>query len=236
MRGKWAVSITSVYIKGLFHEIMILNYFLNNWFELLPYTDWSVILGNYGVNLYNARWSQKGATLHLLKRIHAYYITRILSLSRSDHSGYALSHWETTLHYNVVSNWLSSFLECSLNMVGEHQFNLGCLGRYGSTPHDDVIKWKHFPRSFDGFLLICAWTKYWVNDRDAGDLRRRRAHFDVTVMRHHDMPVHWNGEVVSATTLWSLVGLEVVIADMWAFSWYKSISIYLHTRIICWTL
>ena len=32
------------------------------------------------------------------------------------------------------------------------------------------------------FSLICAWTNDWVNSRDAGNLRRHRAHDDVTVM------------------------------------------------------
>ena len=70
--------------------------------------------------------------------------------------------------------------------------------------HDDVIKWKPFPRykpfvrgihrspmnsphkgQWRGtlmFSLICAWIKDWVNNREAGDLRRYRAHYDVTVM------------------------------------------------------
>ena len=60
--------------------------------------------------------------------------------------------------------------------------------------HDHVIKWKHFPRypvnsphkgQWRGalmFSLICAWINYWVNNGDAGDLRRHRAHYDVTVM------------------------------------------------------
>ena len=30
--------------------------------------------------------------------------------------------------------------------------------------------------------LICAWTNVWVNNRDGGNLRRYRAHYDVTVM------------------------------------------------------
>ena len=30
--------------------------------------------------------------------------------------------------------------------------------------------------------LICAWMNGWVNNREAGDLRRHRAHYDVTVM------------------------------------------------------
>ena len=70
--------------------------------------------------------------------------------------------------------------------------------------HDDVIKWKHFPRSWPFmrgihlspvnsphkgqwrgavlFYLICVWINDWVNNHDAGDLRRHRAHHDVTVM------------------------------------------------------
>ena len=30
------------------------------------------------------------------------------------------------------------------------------------------------------FTLICAWTNGWANTRDTGDLRRHRAHYDVT--------------------------------------------------------
>ena len=67
--------------------------------------------------------------------------------------------------------------------------------------HDDVIKWKHFPRYWPFvrgpvnsaqkcqcrgalmFSLICVWINGWVNNPEAGDLRRYRAHYDVTVMR-----------------------------------------------------
>ena len=68
--------------------------------------------------------------------------------------------------------------------------------------HDDVMKWKHFPRNcpfvrgihrshsphkgqWRGalmFSLICVWIKDWVNNREAGDLRRCRGHYDVIVM------------------------------------------------------
>ena len=72
------------------------------------------------------------------------------------------------------------------------------------SPHDDVIKWKHFPRywpfvrgihrspvnsphkgQWRGALmlpLICAGINGWVNNREAGDLRRHRTHYDVIVM------------------------------------------------------
>ena len=32
------------------------------------------------------------------------------------------------------------------------------------------------------FSLICAWINVWVNNGEAGDLRRHRAHYDVIVM------------------------------------------------------
>ena len=70
--------------------------------------------------------------------------------------------------------------------------------------HDDVIKWKHFPRYWPFvrgihrspvnsphkgqwcgalmFSLICVWINGGVNNREAGDLGRYRAHYDVTVM------------------------------------------------------
>ena len=32
------------------------------------------------------------------------------------------------------------------------------------------------------FSLICAWLNGWVNNREAGDLRRNRIHYGVTVM------------------------------------------------------
>ena len=32
------------------------------------------------------------------------------------------------------------------------------------------------------FSLICVWINDWVNNGEAGDLRRYRIHYDVTVM------------------------------------------------------
>ena len=36
------------------------------------------------------------------------------------------------------------------------------------------------------FSLICVWINGWVNNREAGDLRRYRAHYDVIVMNNND--------------------------------------------------
>ena len=43
------------------------------------------------------------------------------------------------------------------------------------------------------FSLIYAWTKGWVNNQDAGDLRRHRAHYDVTVMWCR-IGLQWSGQ------------------------------------------
>ena len=70
--------------------------------------------------------------------------------------------------------------------------------------HDDIIKWKYFPRYWPFvrgihrspvnsphrgqwrgslmFPLIFAWINVWVNNHEIGDLRRHGVHYDVTVM------------------------------------------------------
>ena len=70
--------------------------------------------------------------------------------------------------------------------------------------HNDVIKWKHFPRYWPFvwgihrspvnsphkgqwrgtfmFSLTCVWINGWINTSESGDLRRYRAHYDVNVM------------------------------------------------------
>ena len=75
--------------------------------------------------------------------------------------------------------------------------------------HDDVIKCKHSPRNWPFvrrihrspvtsphkgqwrgalvFPLICVWINDWVNNSEAGDLRRYQAHYDVTVMKRNAM-------------------------------------------------
>ena len=86
--------------------------------------------------------------------------------------------------------------------------------------HDDAIKWKHFPRNWpfvrrihrsrwiphtkasDAELwcfLLSAWINDWVNNRQAGDLRRHCGHYDVNVMR---IRVHVVVSTIIVTSLW----------------------------------
>ena len=41
------------------------------------------------------------------------------------------------------------------------------------------------------FFFICTWIHCWVNDGEAGDLRRHSAHYDVIVMDMVMLPVLW---------------------------------------------
>ena len=91
---------------------------------------------------------------------------------------------------------------------GETSYRLVIRGTglywYREFHHDDVIKWKHFPRNWPFvreihrspvnfphkgqlrgalmFSMIYAWINDWVNNREAGDLRRQHGHYDVIVM------------------------------------------------------
>ena len=93
----------------------------------------------------------------------------------------------------------------SWNWISERLIHYGAIAKK-LHKHDDVIKWKHFPRYWPFvrgihrssvnsphkgqwrealmFSLMCAWTKRWVNNREAGDLRRHQAHYDTSVMKY----------------------------------------------------
>ena len=58
------------------------------------------------------------------------------------------------------------------------------------------------------FSLICVWINGWVNNREAGDLRRYRGHYDVILMNQHVSIGSGDGLVLSrrqATTLCNVV-------------------------------
>ena len=118
------------------------------------------------------------------------------------------------------SFWLFSSLSIAINTVACKQrdlnvmFILHCPTWTRTCPlcscHVDTV--NHFPRYWPFvrgihrspvnspskgqwrgdfmFSLICVWTYGWVNNRDAGDLRRHRAHYDVAVIPH-DICTRW---------------------------------------------
>ena len=110
-----------------------------------------------------------------------------------------------------------------------------------SKLHDDVMKWKHFPRYWPFvrgihrspvnfphkgqwrgalmFSLICVGLSGWVYNREAGYLRRHRAHYDVIVMttsRHKLIKMssinHLHMSVIKFTSILS-IGLFVRVKN-----------------------
>ena len=101
--------------------------------------------------------------------------------------------------------------------------------------HDDVIKWKHIPRywpfvrgirrspvnsphkgQWHGalmFHLSCVWINGWVNNREAGDLRRHHGHYDVNVM--NELVTYWIKERVMS---W------ITYLNTWIITQIKAIS------------
>ena len=126
------------------------------------------------------------------------------------------------------------FFVCSfLNKLFPNQSSI--LNRAPLLPklsHDDVIKYKHFPlywpfvrgihrspvnsphkgqwRGALIFSLIGGWMNDWVNNREAGDLRRYRAHYDVSVMVGPDQNgCHLTDDIAwmkIISTIWYSVG------------------------------
>ena len=122
---------------------------------------------------------------------------------------YNVVHWMQSkplwcwinLEKKIVLEFLS-FLSSQIKMVQGFEIHLH---------HDHVIKWKRFLRFWSFvrgihrspvnsphtgqwrgalmFSLICGWINGWVNNREAGDLRRHRAHYDVTVFKL------WTGKI-----------------------------------------
>ena len=111
--------------------------------------------------------------------------------------------WWLDLSSSLFSKWcwvlyINDAIVSSLNTMRPEQN----YRRFAD--HDDVIKWKHFPRNWSVvrgihrspvnsphkgqwrgalmFSLICVWINDWVNNREVGDLRRYAAHYDVIVM------------------------------------------------------
>ena len=154
---------------------------------------------------------------------------------------------QTNLYFSAqLRFWLLCNLLASLRsawkpgMWGLFLYCSQYCGRWWpGASHDDVI--KHFPRywPFVGgihrspmnsphmgqwrgalmFSLICVWINCWVNNREAGDLRRYRAHYDVTVIyficRHRDDQVRLMPDEGRFKNIYGLLNLRVLNSNIW---------------------
>ena len=128
--------------------------------------------------------------------------------------------WSVTVEfvscYQLISAWyfisLSYPLSCTWWRHHLETFSAPlaiCAGIHRSpvnSPHKG--QW----RGDLAFSLICVWINDWVNNREAGDLRRYRTHYDVIVCV---------GELQWLTThIWITREIRVIIHD--AYMWHSA--------------
>ena len=166
-------------------------WFLERWFW--PFS-WSSYYDRRHNSIKTLTWSRHALNLNTSFHVYLRYTTMILRQNTNQcHFDIFIGNIEL-----IYLGWKQSSMS-SVNgfiVLLDIKYHV-CWGF-----HDDVIKWKHFPRywplgnspvtgelpaqrsvtrSLDVFF-ICAWINGWVNIREAGDLRRHRAHYDITVM------------------------------------------------------
>ena len=149
-------------------------------------------------------WANKGDATDF-RRHRAHYDVTVITLMAFKH---------IIAHQITARSWLPDDIDTSLlALCVENSFVVGGFPAQKSTMsciwwvpdcHDDVIKWKHFPRywafvreihrspvnsphkgQWRGALmlsLICARINGWVNNGEAHDLRLNQVHCDVIVM------------------------------------------------------
>ena len=98
-----------------------------------------------------------------------------------------------------ISNSIFEFAFCIIKLISKHHIidptlhmmtsssgNFFCVTGHLCGESTGPL-WNPLTKASDVelwfFSLICARINGWVNNRETGDLRRHRAHYDVTVMR-----------------------------------------------------
>ena len=88
---------------------------------------------------------------------------------------------ERHVHYTVIQHWTQNWGGSWWCHQMETFFALVALCAGNSPVTGEFPAQRPVTRSFDA-SLICAWINGSVNNGEAGDLRRYRAHYDVIVM------------------------------------------------------
>ena len=74
------------------------------------------------------------------------------------------------------------------------------------------------------FSLIGAWINDWVNNREAGDLRRNRVHYDVIVMHHSvrfQIYIFQRGNMVT-NAFQSIMDQSKTFSTVWEAMWFAA--------------
>ena len=118
---------------------------------------------------------------------------------------------ENTLQWpHVCETGRTTFISCMMTSSSGNIFRVNgllCGGIHRSpvnSPHKS--QW----RGALIFSLICAWINGWVNNREAGDLRRHRAHHEVIVMNRTG-----NVYLMTSKTPQASISTFSIVWDIW---------------------
>ena len=196
----------------LYNNWSFVPIFLNIYRALMRWTPWSFFGGGGGdesPRLGHSPGMRSGGSGDegcLPNSFRWEFILFIKTLSTGEHSLHI--SWRSThlLHLFFLLSWWRHQMEtysASLDFVrGIHRRLRGIHRSPVNSPHTD--QW----RGALMFSLICAWTGNWVNNQDAGDLRRYRTHYDVTAMWCR-MVIQWSGQP------WYLSAFNASILNWW---------------------
>ena len=134
------------------------------------------------------------------------------------------SRWSCSIRLHFPDSWWRHQMETFSALLAIGAGNSPVTGEF---PHKG--QW----RGALMFSLICAWKNGWVNNREAGALRRQCAHYDVIVMFKFKCPNHayrlvylcaglcWTCHVFPWTNVKSIFSFFI-------WNWYRHALIYLH--------
>ena len=99
------------------------------------------------------------------------------------------------MYFTYQLSFLSNYMEISIILCGMMMSSNESIFRItgplcGISPVTGEFSSQRLVTRM--FSLIWDWTNDWVNNRDAGGLRRYRAHYGVTVMEYFFDTAHWS--------------------------------------------
>ena len=111
-------------------------------------------------------------------------ITKILSFPQSTFSLLQMDSLYLRITLTIKPSWACSCNNCRIwNMMTSSN---GIIFRVTGPLCGEFTgrRWIPLTKELFMFSFICAWISGWVNNHKAGDLRRHRVHYDVTVMNN----------------------------------------------------
>ena len=144
------------------------NAIMSSGWDTLPFVSHSDEIANS--IFHNTRWPFSASVAKRIKNVIE-RTNNILDTFKADHTQHIFT-CHADWHYWGYGAWkhqIKTFSALLALCEGNHRSPV-------DSPHKEL--W----RGALMFSLICAWINGWTNNRDAGDLRRHRAHYDVTVM------------------------------------------------------